>query len=196
LIKPVRVIGPREPRNPDAINTTSSCKGLGKQFSPFLLGPVPLYKGAGISKSWTVENAWQYSKVYEVHLDSSGDPSKKYFEWAKEGWANPRAVRYPMGKGAKPEYSFWDGEKLSYIEARKKIYFPLYANSVRQTKAFQILKHEYQSGKEIVLWDYDGYDYLSMGMTLKDVLENPNRSMGHAFVIAALLEGTFIEKKR
>jgi hypothetical protein len=35
-----------------------------------------------------------------------------------------------MGRGAKPEYSLWDGERLDYIEARKRIYAPLYARAV------------------------------------------------------------------
>jgi hypothetical protein len=38
----VRVIGPRNRRNPDAINTTSSA-GWSSGLSPFLLGPVNLY---------------------------------------------------------------------------------------------------------------------------------------------------------
>lgn len=37
------------------------------------------------------------------------------------------------------------------------------------------------------LIDFDGYDHYELGMTLKDVLNNSNRSMGHAFVLAAML---------
>jgi hypothetical protein len=169
---------------------------MGRQFSPFLLGPVGLYEGAVVSHAKNVENAWQYSKVYNSFLNSNGEPNERYFEWAKSGWLNPRAVRYPMGKGAKPEYSYWNGEKLCYIEARKKIYFPIYANSVRQTKEFKLLRTLYDAGRPITLWDFDGYDYLAQGMTLHDVIENPSRPMGHAFVIAALLEGTFKEVER
>lgn len=187
----VKVIGPRDPKDKRAINTTSSCKGLGRSFSPFFLGPVKLYNGF-VAKN--VENGWQYGKVYRCFLDGNGNPSDKYFDWAKEGWDNPRAVRYPMGKGAKPVYSYWKGEKLGYIDARKKIYFPLYANAVVKTKAFGVLKKQYDAGAEIILWDFDGYNHLSMGMSLKDVLNNPERPMGHAFVIAALLEGTFNKK--
>lgn len=187
----VKVIGPRDPRDSRAINTTSRCKGLGRNFSPFLLGPVKLYKGAPCLYAENVENAWQYSKVYSKFLDEGGNITNEYFNWAKRGWKKRSAVRYPMGKGAAPEFSFWGGEKLGYIEARKRIYFPIYAKAVKKTEAFKKLKAQYDSGINITLWDFDGYNHLEMGMTLKDVLENTRRPMGHAFVIAALLEETF-----
>lgn len=63
--------------------------------------------------------------VYREHLNADGSPSDKWsvsspllfysrllpsclwvcrWEWAKEGWQNSAAVRFPMGRGAKPEY--------------------------------------------------------------------------------------------
>ena len=93
-----------------------------------------------------------------------------------------------MGKGAVPLYSLWDGVKLSYVEARKKIYFPGYAKAVATTAAFSQLLEEYRNKKEITLWDFDGYDHLKLGMTIKDVVNCPTRKMGHAFVLAHLLE--------
>jgi hypothetical protein len=73
-----------------------------------------------------MENAWQYAKVYSCHTNpNSGAPTQEYWKWAREGWNNPSPVRFPMGRGAKPEYSLWDSQRLGYIEARKKIYAPL-----------------------------------------------------------------------
>ncbi len=180
----VRVIGPRNRRNPDAINTTSSA-GWSSGFSPFLLGPVRLYGGL-VARN--VENAWQFSKVYSGQTGADGNPSEGWRRWAEGGFRNPRAVRYPMGKGAKPLYSWWDGERLDYVTARKRIYVPLYAGAVVETDAFRKLAEMYRRGDEIVLWDYDGYDYLELGMTLDQVLNDPTRKMGHAFVLAMLLE--------
>jgi len=40
----------------------------------------------------TMENAWQYSKVYSEHADEVGNPTQKYWDWAKAGWENPKAV--------------------------------------------------------------------------------------------------------
>jgi hypothetical protein len=39
------------------------------------------------------------------------------------------------------------------------------------------------------LWDFDGYDYQAFGLTFDQVINDPVRKMGHAFVIAMLLEG-------
>lgn len=47
-----------------------------------------------------------------------------WYEWSQNGFNNLNAVRFPKGKGAKPLFSLWHGEKLNYIEARKKIYAP------------------------------------------------------------------------
>lgn len=181
----INICGPREPRRKDAINTTSRSSDWGRGFSPFFLGPVPTCAGL---YSYNMENAWQYAKVYECHVDSKGDPSPDYFAWAKVGWKSQRAHRYPMGKGAKPLYSYWNGKKLTYIEARKAIYIPLYSEAVAKTEAFAKLKEASQNG-DVWLWDFDGYDYRKLGMTLEDVMNCEDRSMGHAFVLAMMLEG-------
>lgn len=167
------------------INTTSHAKGLwSRELSPFLLGPVKLYNGYTAKN---VENGWQYCKVYKEHVNGSGDPKPKYFEWAKAGWNKEKADRYPMGKGAIPEYSYWDGEKLGYIEARKKIYIPLYIKAVAKTNAYQKLKAIYREGRDLYLWDFDGYDYIRMQKSLDEVLNDPDHKMGHAFVLAMML---------
>jgi hypothetical protein len=126
-------------------------------------------------------------KVYDRHIEN-GEPHKAYFEWAVRGWLSDEAHRYPMGKGAKPEYSYWDGQKLSYVEARKKIYAPLYAGAVEHTDAFKRLKEIYEAEKEIWLWDFDAYDHHKLGMTYEQVINSETRKMGHCFVLGMLLE--------
>lgn len=192
----VRVIGPAElpslRSHPGLIDTTSKSPELWTtELSPFHLGPVPLY-GGHISR--TMENAWQYAKVYRQHLDAQHQPSQSYWHWAEEGWANPRAVRYPMGKGAKPAYSLWEGEQLGYIDARLKLYWTMYQNAVMQTRGFERLAQIAASSEEVVLFDFDGYDNEARNMSLRDVMLNPSRPMGHAFVLKALLErGTAVK---
>jgi hypothetical protein len=183
---PVFVCGPRDRGVKNYILTVSKAGDWKKGLSPFFLGPVPLY-GGYVARN--VENGWQYSKVYPQFASESGDPRPDYFVWAEGGWENPRAIRYPMGKGAKPLYSWWDGEKLSYIEARKRIYIPLYYKAVRGTEAFRRLKEMYDAGEELWLWDYDGYNHKALGMTYKEVINCESRKMGHAFVLAMMLEG-------
>ena len=168
------------PSNFKTINTTSRSDNWSRGLSPFFLGPVKLY-GDYIAKN--VENGYQFTKVYEEHI-INGEPTPEYFEWAKNGWDNDKAERYPMGKGRKPLYSLWDGQKLNYIEARKKIYAPLYSKAVEKTEAFKKLKEMYDNGEKIALWDFDGYNNKSY----EEVINNPNKTMGHAFVLAMMLE--------
>ncbi len=172
------------------IDTTSRSKSWSIGLSPFYLGPINLYNNY-ISE--TMENAWQYTKVYKEHLDSNGMPNENYWKWAKEGWESKRAVRYPKGKGAIPEFSFWKNEKLDYIQARKKIYIPLYSESIVKTEAFSILKDLYLNSKEdIWLKDFDAYDEESYNMTLQQVADLPSKKMGHAFILKALLQNYII----
>lgn len=181
----IYVIRPRTKNRksyPNIIDTTSRSNS---PLSPFLLKNIQLYNNY-VSK--TMENAWQYSKVYSQHIKNGKFKKKEYLKWAKEGWNKERAVRHPMGKGAKPEFSYWDGLRFNYIEARKNIYIPLYARAVVETNKFQELLERVEE-ETITLWDFDGYDYVSSNMTLEDVLHYPNRPMGHAFVLAMLLKG-------
>lgn len=167
------------------IDTTLN-SGKFRELSPFVLGPIKTYIPGIYSQNF--ENLWQFSKVYKEHLEG-GEPGFKWRWWRNEGWENPIAIRYPMGKGRKPEYSYWNGEHLGYIEARKKIYAPIYAEYVAGTKSYRILEGIYQSGTTLVLKDYDAYDHLKLGMTLVDVINNPDKKMGHAFVLAMMLTG-------
>lgn len=190
----IRVVGPREPREagatqrPTFVNTTSRTPtSWQRDLSPFFLGPCPLYEGAGIAEAQRMENAWQFAKVYREQ-QRDGEPTEDYWRWARDGWRYRRAVRYPMGKGAVPEFSWWDGEALGYVDARKKIYVPLYTKAVIRTAGFAELLRVYREHGELTLWDFDGYDHHKLGMSLKDVLNDPTRKMGHAFVLAMMLE--------
>jgi hypothetical protein len=81
-----------------------------------LVGPIV----ANGLNCWNVENAWQFSKVYPEHVGADNEPTPEYFRWRGAGYDNKWASRYPKGKGTKPLYSLWSGEKLDYIAARKK----------------------------------------------------------------------------
>ena len=185
----VNVTGPRDgkslPEDCVLVYTVSRSSGWGKGLSPFFLGPCKLYDG---NVAQNVENAWQFSKVYGCHIGPDGNPTDRYFDWAKKGWADSWAHRYPMEKGAIPKYSWWDGKKLGYIRARKKIYVPLYYNAVKDTVAYKNLRELYHEGTPLYLWDFDGFNNEKIGMTLKDVINDPSRPMGHAFILKKMLE--------
>ncbi len=160
-----------------------------RPLSPMLLGPVPLYGGMW---SRTMENAWQYAKVYACHADGGvlHDNLAAYWPWATAGWDNTRAVRYPMGKGVIPRYSLWAGERLDYITARKRIYIPLYAQAVRfhQLSLFLQLQ-QLARGADVALTDFDAYDHRALGYSWDDVINDPDRKMGHGLVLAMMIEG-------
>jgi hypothetical protein len=168
------------------INTTSRSSDFGKCFSPFLLGPVRLYDNR---IAMNVENAWQFSKVYKHHTDEDGSPTEDYWRWAKDGWKEERAHRYPMGKGAKPSYSYWSGEKLGYIEARKKIYIPIYSDAIKRYSEPQLeYVKQLSLERDVYLRDFDGYNNKKVGMSYEDVIHNVCRPMGHAFILAMMVD--------
>jgi len=191
----IRVCGPRSraPKGAFVVNTTSRAKDWARGLSPFLIGPVQLYKGL---TARNVENAWQYSKVYPEHVDTDKYPTREWYKWAEDGWSLNRAVRYPMGKGAVPVYSYWEGRRLRYRGARRLIYCPLYAAVVEKTAAYKQLQATCQQHEEVWLWCFDGYDYTAEGKTLHDVLYDESRSMGHSFVLAMLLDNNRAWEKR
>lgn len=167
------------------INTTSRSNDFGRGLSPFLVNGGYLYYNYS---SKNVENAWQFAKVYKEFVDEDNNPTDRYFEWAKKGWEDSFAHRYPMGKGEKPLYSYWNGKKLGYIEARKQIYIPIYARNVIQTSAFKMLKDLYlNEKKDIYLLDFDGYNHIKLNISNSKVINDPSKTMGHAFVLYFLL---------
>ncbi len=187
----IRIVGPEfelDPEDPTHVDTTSRSDNWGRGLSPFLIGPCDLYPGAGCTQAKNMENAWQFSKVYPRFLDKDGNPGAEYFTWARHGWLTERGIRYPMGKGAIPSYSYWDGKKLGYIEGRRQIYIPLYSEAVKKTQAFKTLAEIYREHKRLVLKGFDGYDHRALGMSMEDVISDEKRKMGHMFVLAMILE--------
>lgn len=173
-----------------AVEVDTTSRGSFKDLSPFFLGPYtwndPI---SGNLSCRRFENLWQYSKVYPVHTDPDGSPNPAYYYWRKTGFNKDRAVRYPMGKGTKPAYLFWKGRKLDYIESRKQVYIPIYADLVRATESYAKMYNWFIQGHDLVLRDFDGYDYIRKGISLQQVVDDSSRSMGHAFVLALLLTG-------
>jgi hypothetical protein len=181
----IRIIGSRDTKEPEAINTTSHSNAeWSRGLSPFSLGPIALY---GTRTARLFENAWQFAKLYPEHADANGQPTDQYWQWAQNGWNSTTPFRYPLGKGRKPLCSLWNGCHLGYIAARKQIYIPLYQEAVTQTNAFKILKRLYLERGQLTLFDFDGYDHHRLGMSLKDVINCPTRICGHAFVLAIML---------
>lgn len=158
-----------------------------KDLSPFLLDATQY--GAK-----NFENLWQFSKVYKHYWSGLGEyPIPGWYAWRDGGFGSAKAIRYPMGKGVKPVCSWWNGKALTYVEARKAVYAPIYAELVSRTRGYKVLRslHEslYDDGKPLILRDYDAYDHIALGRTLKEVINDPDRKCGHGFVLAMMLVG-------
>ncbi len=189
----------RLPTGATIVNTTShASEAWMRELSPFNLGPVEMTLHLAFPSqlpqfATNLENAWQFSKVYERHVGPDGSPTAAYFTWAAAGFNDPVARRFPMGKGAVPMYSLFvdprtrQVQHLGYIAARKKIYAPLYAKYIIRTQGYEQLKRLVAtSPAPVYLRDFDGYD--AGAKTFEEILNDPSKKMGHAFVLARLIE--------
>jgi len=168
----------QSPTYPGFTTITITTKSDDKKF--YDLGPYYLRGDNGN----IIENIWQFSKVYrkvpyvkenytpkspiiaweypeEIHADDEGNPNENYFKWRKLGTENKYAVRYPVGKSKVSRgsvlYCLTDsGERLGYIEARKKIYFNVYSKAAMKHKLFLELLSRVKSGENILICETDG----------------------------------------
>jgi hypothetical protein len=146
------------------------------------LGPYALKN----EKGQIMENIWQGSKIYkkvpetiqrysryddkiiwewgeETHI-KNGKIQPEYWNWRSNLMNNKYAVRYPLGYGKNKlcQYAIKENADgtyeydLGYIEARKKIYCPIYCELVKKQPQFEELKKEYEEGTNILIIDVDG----------------------------------------
>lgn len=169
------------------INATTKSNTWSRGLSPMLVGMI--FSDNGIAKN--MENFWQYAKVYKHHVDQDGNPTQEYFDWKNKGYNKDWADRYPAGKGSIPLYTWYCGEKLNYIEARKELYLKYYKEAVIKTEAFKKLKEVWQdckkNNKDLILLDFDAYNHRILNYTWDQILHDETRKMGHAFVLAKIL---------
>jgi len=174
------------PPNTIKVNVTSAQATLNKNrrdFSP-MTEIVSSYKGF-----WNFESYWQSGKVYE-HIDHQ--VTLKWWQNLKE----PKR-RYPNSKGKRVLYSLFNGQKLDYISSRKQIYVPEYFQLMKNTEMAQYWKQQVQSGKNIVIYDFDGYrqsdgsvDCIEVTLPLLlEKINDPKFPFGHGYVVSAWLLG-------
>jgi hypothetical protein len=190
----VRTAGLRDKFDRDAFDLIIPAVSTSKEWSalsPFFLGPCRVRDGM----FHNVENVWQFSKVYPLlgHLSARDGITEKWYAWYAYGMTLTKAQRYPAGKGKKPAFSFYRGKRLSLSTARKLIYIPYYAHLAAQTEDFKRIRAEYEKGARVMIQDFDCYQ---TDKPLDEIIEDTSRSMGHGFVLAAMLEQgpTFYQK--
>ena len=152
----------------------------------WLLSPFSLVKGRVIvpgmkgKTSKTVENVWQFLKVWQ------GEE-----QWDKEtalaAFDSDCAMRFPRGKGAKHRGLFWGetGEILDLVVGRFRIYFKAYCQMLSMPDRQEIINRiriEAQK-RPVVIWDYDSYDFEKEGLSkLFETIKYTQRSFAHAFI--------------
>jgi len=192
-----------------------------KELSPMLMGPV-MIDGEMFSKN--IEDGWQGTKVWSAHMTNGHFDSKKdafwvtgnkkldpaVDEWIPE-WKKWSEYIRNSGLGKRrhfkidktqtntniPLFQFFQGERLSYVEGRKKMYVRWYYELVQKTNAFQYLKERYDAGTSLNLMEFDGMhrnsaEHLPEPLTpekLQESINNPNIIFGHGMVLAAVLLG-------
>lgn len=175
------------PEDSIVIDVTSNSSTFGRGLSPFNVGPVDLYDGYW---AYNVENGYQYAKLYSSHLNEKDEPTEAYWEWAKGGWQSRKPVKYPFGVWNECVCHWWKGKKLNRLEAQNEIFIPLYKEAVLKTEEFKLLKEIYENAnQEVVLVDYEGFDFRFLDIPLKDVYSHPDYPVGQGFVLIGLLEG-------
>jgi hypothetical protein len=153
----------------------------------------------GQVKIKNLENCWQFSKVWTGEEDEDTEkPTKEFWTRRKEGWEDVKAHRWVKkgndsnGNRNIPLYSYWKGQKLSYMQARGAIYCPLYAELVQKTDAYKKLKKLVDEGCNVQILGFDGYDFDGEGMTLADCYRDTSRPFGHEHVLCGLLKGEHV----
>jgi hypothetical protein len=189
----ILVCGPKD--NPDGLKLSVSSRAPIVNPNEFkdlwLLSPFSIIPG-GIEvpglpgvKSKTVENAWQFLKVWEDEQAWNKVEAMAAFE-------SDCAIRYPRGKKPVVTGHYWgEGDSiLNYITARKKIYFRLYLEMLMLPDRKEVLEriNNEANNKKIYVWDFDSYDYKREG--LKSIFETilyTNKPFAHAFILAIYL---------
>lgn len=155
---------------------------------------------------------WQWPSEIHAKLKPGGDSKNfddwkvlpKWEKWRNSGFTNKYAIRRPNGtvkKNGPPIFALYNGERLGYIESRKKIYIPTYGRMFKEHRLFKQILDMLKNGKNIMLIDVDGPDVvkypegLEMSLELIEQLtEDTRRPLGHGFVAAKVLLEAILEK--
>jgi hypothetical protein len=161
--------------NAKIVDVTSKATNSLVKLSPFFPhGDIPIpFSDNTIGKS--VEGIWQGLKVfknYDIDKEKFLNDSMKDIKRTVRKYGTPLGHR----KGINGE------ELLNYIDARIKIYLPIYL-WVLENKVKEIINKlkEASINDDIVLLDYE---------TNCDVL-NPKKPLSHAFLVKAFIEGKY-----
>jgi hypothetical protein len=134
---------------------------------------------------------------------SGGDELHCWREWSRRARFSGEARRHrtPKQPGQLthananiPLFTFYGGQRLSYKEARERMYMVWYQQLAPATPAYKELKAKHLNGVNLLLLDYDGLYRekpeencdLNRALLLR-LLDDDSRPFGHGLVLAASL---------
>lgn len=175
---------------------------------------------------WDRGIIWNHPAETHITFDEAGSPSitVAYWQWRQKGFECKYPVRYPAtyaGRRAAygslkdsfiddslPQYKGIQG-LLSYVEARKQIYLPVYKRLVRQQPKYKKLLDMLRRGKNLLIVEVDGphqeslpyykeeygvddsfienHTMLATPANLNIMLHDEKHSFGHGYCLAAAL---------
>jgi hypothetical protein len=110
------------------------------------------------------------------------------------------------------------GERLTYVQARKQIYLPIYCELVKQQPQFKRLVDRWRNGENLLILEVDGPHQESLAyyqekygvgesfiehdtilatfQNLKIMLNDVKHSFGHGYCLAAALQSINFELEK
>lgn len=174
MIRVGRRVGNKDPSYPGFTPILSLTKSTKYgDISPYVLRT---------DEGYLVENAYQFSKVYqtvpyskqiysrfdsrviwehpaEVHV-VDGVLTDAYFNWQSKGFLAEEAIRYPVGIHNRHTCigTYVEGEErlLNYIESRHKVYLPLMYHALQKAPMFHKLVARLRAGENLLIIEIDG----------------------------------------
>ncbi len=133
----------------------------------------------------------------EVHLDHNDKITPNYYKWRSKLFECPNPIRYPNGFRRQKEVKFSllcplnkPEERLSYLEARDRIYVREYCRLVRKEPEYLTLLNLLRANKTLIICEIDVPDNNQLSMDVLNFLQNSTtKPFGHGLCLAkALLE--------
>lgn len=190
------------------VNATSGNQGKWGDLSPMKLGPFYLterlqpltYYPNGVHPGfeaygdkqrafiYNLENAWQFSKVYDVDvINNVVQPS--FFQRRAKGFADSSPHRRALPKAkATAVAAYWDGKLYDYLTSRY-YYCSMYEQLARLTSAYSELEQLYKSGVNLQILGYDGRDVEVTESSMKTAFIDTSCPFGHELVLCCMLKG-------
>lgn len=158
-----------------------------KLFSPFCYNPKG-FKVVGLEnlenhvgseiRSYTVENAWQYLKVWESE-NNIWDMNRAF-----NGFEENLAKRYIFDKNTKATGHYFNGQIIGLVEARCRIYCNLYWQLLDLPNRQELLNRLRSVKEDFYICDFDTYKLEKLGINnVFEAITYTKKPFGHGYLV-------------